>query len=44
MQIVLEAVVADVTVPVVVGLFAFAVLAAGLGVVRQVGKGRPHAR
>jgi hypothetical protein len=44
MQIVLEAVVADVTVPVVVGLAAVAVLVAGLGWVRQVGKGRPHAR
>jgi hypothetical protein len=44
MQIVLEVVVADVTVPVVVGLAAIAVLVGGLGWVRQVGKGRPHVR
>lgn len=44
MQIVLQAVVADVTVPVVIGLGAVAILVAGLGWVRQVGKGRPYAR
>ena len=43
MHTVLEVVV-DVTVPVVVGLGAFAILAAGLGYVRQIGKGRPHAK
>ena len=34
----------DVTVPVVVGALAFAILVAGLGYVRQVGKSRPHAK
>ena len=43
MQI-LEAVVMDVSGPVVVGLIAFGILLSGLAFVRQVGKGRPHAR
>jgi hypothetical protein len=43
MQI-LEVVTADATGPVVVGVLAFAILALGLGFVRQVGKGRPHAK
>ncbi|HQD97647.1 MAG TPA: hypothetical protein PLO15_09570 [Propionicimonas sp.] len=43
MQI-LEAVVVDVAAPVVVGLIAFGILAAGLAFVRGVGKGRPHAK
>lgn len=30
--------------PVVVGVIAFAILAAGLAFVRQVGKFRPHSR
>ena len=44
MQTLLEVAVFDVTVPVVVGLGALAILLAGLGYVRQIGKGRPHAR
>jgi hypothetical protein len=44
MHTVLQAVVYDVTGPVVIGLLAFAILAGGLGFVRQVGKGRPHAK
>ncbi|MFZ0530740.1 MAG: hypothetical protein WAL91_09405 [Propionicimonas sp.] len=43
MQI-LEAVVYDVSGPVLVGLIAFGILAAGLGFVRQVGKSRPHSK
>ena len=43
MQI-LEAVAVDVSAPVVVGLIAFGLMASGLGFVRQVGKGRPHAK
>ena len=34
----------DVTVPLVVGVVTFLVLAAGLGFVRQVGHFRPHAK
>ena len=44
MHTVLEAVVYDVTVPLVIGVVTFAILAGGLGFVRQVGKGRPHAK
>ncbi len=44
MLIVLQAATADVAGPVVVGVLTFAVLVAGLGFVRQVGKGRPHSR
>ena len=44
MRTVLEVVTFDVTVPVVVGTLAFAILVAGLGYVRQVGKSRPHAK
>ncbi len=44
MHTVLEVVAYDVTVPVVVGLSAFAILAVALGYVRQVGKSRPHAK
>ncbi len=44
MQTLLEVTVIDVTGPVVIGLIAFAILAAGLGFVRQVGKSRPHAK
>ena len=33
----------DVSGPVVVGVIAFAILLSGLGFIRQVGKGRPHA-
>ena len=44
MHTVLQAVVYDVTVPVVIGVVTFAILATGLGFVRQVGKGRPHAK
>ena len=44
MHTVLQAVVYDVTVPVLVGVLAFVILAIGLGSVRQVGKGRPHAK
>lgn len=44
MHTVLEVVVLDVTLPVVVGLATFAILAAGLGFIRQVGKSRPHAK
>ena len=44
MHTVLEAVVYDVTVPAVIGVLAFAILATGLGFVRQVGKSRPHAK
>ena len=44
MHTVLQAVVHDVTVPVVVGVVTFAILATGLGFVRQVGKSRPHAK
>ena len=40
----LQAVVYDVTVPAVVGVLAIAILATGLGFVRQVGKSRPHAK
>jgi hypothetical protein len=40
----LEVVVLDVTIPVVVGLSAVAILVAGLGFVRQVGNSRPHAK
>jgi hypothetical protein len=43
MQTLLEVVV-DVTVPVVIGVGAVAVLLVGLGYVRQVGKSRPHAQ
>ncbi|HSN44161.1 MAG TPA: hypothetical protein VLR88_08900 [Propionibacteriaceae bacterium] len=44
MHTVLQAVVYDVTVPVVIGVVTFAILATGLGFVRQVGKSRPHAK
>jgi hypothetical protein len=44
MHTVLQVVVYDVTAPVVIGVLAFAILATGLGFVRQVGKGRPHAK
>ncbi|MFT4110455.1 hypothetical protein [Propionicimonas sp.] len=44
MQTLLEAAVYDVTVPVVVGVVAFGILLTGLGYVRQIGKGRPHAK
>ncbi len=44
MHTVLQAAVYDVTVPVVIGVVTFALLAAALGFVRQVGKGRPHAK
>lgn len=44
MHTVLQAVVYDVTVPVIVGLVTFAILAGGLGFVRAVGKSRPHAK
>ncbi len=45
MHTVLEtAVSVDVTVPVVIGLVAFAILGSGLAFVRQVGKFRPHSR
>ena len=45
MYTVLEtAVTVDVTVPVVIGVATFAVLATGLAFVRQVGKFRPHSR
>ena len=44
MHTVLQAVVYDVTFPVVIGVLAFAILAGGLGFVRQVGKSRPHAK
>jgi hypothetical protein len=44
MHTVLEAVVYDITVPALVGGLAFVILATGLGFVRQVGKGRPHAK
>ncbi len=44
MHTVLQAVVYDVTVPVVVGLVTFAILATGLGFVRGIGKSRPHAK
>jgi hypothetical protein len=43
MHTVLEVLV-DVTFPIVVGVGAVAVLLAGLGVVRHVGKSRPHAK
>lgn len=43
MQI-LEVAAADATGPIVVGVLTFALLAFGLGFVRQVGKGRPHAK
>ena len=44
MHTVLQAAVFDVTLPIVVGGLAFVILATGLGFVRQVGKGRPHAK
>lgn len=44
MQTLLEVATFDVTVPVVIGLGAFAILLGGLGYVRQIGKGRPHAK
>ncbi len=44
MQTLLEVAVFDVTVPVVIALSALAVLLGGLGYVRQIGKGRPHAK
>ena len=44
MHTVLQAVVYDVTGPVLIGVVAFAILATGLGFVRQVGKSRPHAK
>ena len=40
----LQAVAYDVTVPVLVGVVTFAILATGLGFVRQVGKSRPHTK
>ncbi len=43
MQTLLEVPVYDVTVPVVIGLGALAILLGGLAFVRNVGKGRPHA-
>ena len=44
MHTVLQAVVYDVTGPVLIGVVTFAILATGLGFVRQVGKSRPHAK
>ena len=44
MHTVLQAVVYDVSAPIVIGLLTFAILAAGLGFIRGVGKGRPHAK
>lgn len=44
MQTLLEIAVYDVTLPAVIGLGALAILLAGLGYVRQIGKGRPHAK
>ena len=44
MHTVLQAVVYDVTAPVLIGGLAFAILAMGLGFVRGVGKSRPHAK
>ena len=44
MHTVLQAVVYDATGPIVIGVMTFAILATGLGFIRQVGKGRPHAK
>ena len=44
MHTVLQAVVYDVTAPVLIGVLTFAILATGLGFVRGVGKSRPHAK
>ncbi len=44
MHTVLQAVVYDVTGPVLIGVATFAILATALGFVRQVGKSRPHAK